>query len=146
FTADQIQAYMQTSAQDLGVAGPDPLYGYGKLFVPTPTVQGPTVVDTIPPKAKAIKSTGVRGKQVHLLSQASDDSGQVQITDTVKKGSKTLAIIKTGLAATKPGVTYFVLWKAPVSVLGALTHCVQAFDKAGNKSVSSCASLTITKK
>ena len=69
FTADQIQAYMQTSAQDLGVAGPDPLYGYGKLFVPTPTVQGPTVVDTIPPKAKAIKSTGVRGKQVHLLSQ-----------------------------------------------------------------------------
>ena len=146
FTADQIQAFMQQNAQDLGPAGPDNQFGYGKLFIPTPTAQGPTIADKTPPKAKALKSKGVRGKTIKLLSRASDETGEVRIVETVKKGSRTIATIKTGYAATKPGVTYYVLWKAPRSLVGTLQHCVDAYDHAENKSPHSCASLIVTKK
>jgi subtilisin family serine protease len=145
FTADQIQSFLQTNAQDLGTAGPDNQFGFGKLFVPAPTAQGPTTADRTPPKARAIRSKGVRGKTVKLLSQASDETGEVRITETVKKGVRTLAKITTAFAATKAGVTYYVTWKVPATVSGLLSHCVQAFDHAGNKSPVSCAPLTISK-
>jgi subtilisin family serine protease len=147
FTADQIQAFLQTSAQDLGPVGPDPQFGYGKLTVPTPTVQGPTTADTTPPVAKALRSAGVRGKSVKLLSQASDETGEVRLVETVKKGARTLATLKTGFAKTKAGATYYILWRSPARLTpGALTHCVQAFDHAANKSKLSCAALTLRKK
>ena len=145
FTADQIQAFLQTNAQDLGTPGPDDQFGYGKLFIPTPSTAGPTTADTTPPRAKAVRSKGVRGKAVKLLSQASDETGEVRIVETVKKGARTLAKISTGFAATKPGVTYYITWKVPATVSGLLSHCVQAFDHAGNKSPVSCAALTIAK-
>lgn len=147
FTADQIQVFLQQNAQDLGAVGPDTQYGYGKLFVPTPTGQGPTKADTIPPTVKAVKSKGVRGKSIKLLSQAFDETGEVRINDTIKRGTRTITTLRTGFAATRRGTTYYILWtKPPAALVGALTHCVQAFDRTGNKSKVSCASLTIAKK
>jgi hypothetical protein len=146
FTADQIAAFLQQNAADLGATGPDPQFGAGRLNIPTPTAQGPTIADTVPPVAKAIRSSGVRGKQVKLYSQASDNSGEIRLVDVVKKGARKIASLSTGFAATKAGSTYYLVWKAPASVLGMLQHCVQAFDHAGNKSKVSCAPVTITKK
>jgi subtilisin family serine protease len=146
FTADQLQAFLETNAQDLGTPGKDNQFGSGKLFVPTPQGAGPTVADRIPPRAKALKSAGVRGKQVRLYSQASDETGEVRINDTIKKGARTLGTIRTGFAKTRAGATYYVVWRVPMSVFGGLKHCVQAFDHTGNKSPVSCAALTIKKK
>lgn len=146
FTADQIQASLLQGAQDLGTPGPDNQFGAGKLFVPTPTAQGPTIADKIPPTAKAVSSRGVRGRSIKLLSQAFDETGEVRLADTIKKGARTITTLKTGFAATRRGATYYILWKPPASLFGALTHCVQAFDRTGNKSTVSCAALTIAKK
>ena len=146
FTPDQIQQFLQQNAGDLGAPGPDNQFGYGKLTVPTPTGQGPTTKDTVPPVAKALKSKGVRGKSVRLLSQASDDTGEVRIVETVKKGARTVATLRTGFAKTKAGVTYYILWRAPARLSGSLAHCVQAFDHSGNKSRLSCATVVIAKK
>jgi subtilisin family serine protease len=146
FTADQIQEFLQQYAADLGTPGPDPQFGFGRLNVPTPTAQGPTVADTVPPVAKAIKSTGIRGKSVKLYSQASDNSGEIRLLDVVKKGSRKIASLSTGFAATKAGTTYYLVWKWPATLAGPLQHCAQAFDHAGNKSKVSCAPLLIAKK
>jgi subtilisin family serine protease len=146
FTADQLQAFLETNAQDLGDPGKDNLFGAGKLFLPTPLGPGPTTADTIKPQVKALRSKGVRGKQVRLYSQASDDSGEVRIVDTIKRGARALGRVRTGFSKTAAGRTYYVPWKVPASVSGALKHCVQAFDRTGNKSTVSCAALTIAKK
>lgn len=146
FTADQIQAFLEANAQDLGDPGKDNLFGAGKLLVPTPLGPGPTVADTIRPRVKALSSKGVRGKQVRLYSQASDNSGEVRIVETIKKGARTLGRVRTGFAKTAAGRTYYVAWKVPATISGALKHCVQAFDHTGNKSGVSCAALAITKK
>jgi subtilisin family serine protease len=147
FTADQIQAFLQQNAQDIGPAGPDNESGSGRLFVPTPAAIGPTKKDTIAPLAKAVASKGVKGKSIKLLSQASDETGEVRLNDTVKKGARTITTLRTGFAATKRGTTYYILWtKPPATLVGALTHCVQSFDRTGNKSKVSCAPLTIAKK
>ena len=147
FDANAIQAFLEQNAVDLGDVGKDNAYGSGALRVPTPTGQGPGRRDTIPPSAKAIVSKGKRGSQIKLFSQASDDSGEVRLVDTVKRGTRVLQRLQTGFTRTRAGTTYYLLWKAPVGVVpGTLAHCVQAFDRTGNKSTVSCAKLTITKK
>lgn len=146
FTADQIQAFLEGNAQDLGDPGKDNLFGAGRLLVPTPVGPGPTTADTIRPRVKALRSKGIRGKQVRLYSQASDNSGQVRIVETIKKGARTLGRVRTGFAKTAAGRTYYVVWKVPATMSGALQHCVQAFDRTGNKSGVSCAALAISKK
>jgi subtilisin family serine protease len=146
FTADQLQAFLETNAQDLGDPGKDNLFGAGKLFLPTPLGPGPTTADTIKPQVKALRSKGVRGKQVRLYSRASDDSGEVRIVDTIKRGARALGRVRTGFSKTAAGRTYYVPWKVPASVSGSLKHCVQAFDRTGNKSTVSCAALAIAKK
>jgi subtilisin family serine protease len=145
FTADQIQAFVESNGRDLGLPGKDNEFGSGRLFLPTPQRVGPAKADTINPRVRALRSRGVRGRQVRLYSQASDDSGQVRIVDTVKKGARTLARIRTGFAQTRAGQTYYVVWRAPTTISGALKHCVQAFDRTGNKSAVSCAAVALTK-
>ena len=146
FTVDQLQQYLQTNAGDLGAPGPDNQFGFGKLTMPTPTRAGPGVADTVPPVARALRSKGVRGKPVRLLSRASDDKGEVRIIETIKRGARTLGSIRTGFAQTRAGVTYYVVWRPPRTIFGALRHCTQAFDRSGNKSAVSCAALTISRR
>ena len=147
FDANAIQTFLEQNAVDLGDTGKDNAYGAGALRVPTPTGQGPGRRDTLPPNAKAIASKGKRGAQIKLYSQASDDSGEVRLIDTIKRGTRTVQRLQTGFTRTRAGTTYYLLWKAPASVVpGTLAHCVQAFDRTGNKSKVSCAKLTITKK
>jgi subtilisin family serine protease len=147
FTADQIQAYMQQNAQDLGAPGPDTQFGYGRLVVPTPTAAGPTVADAVAPIAKALRSSGVRGKQIRLYSQVSDNSGEVRLIETVRKGTRTIATLRTGFAKTKAGATYYLVWRAPATIAaGTYAHCAQGLDRTGNKSKTSCATLSITRK
>jgi subtilisin family serine protease len=146
FTADQTQVYLQQNAADLGVPGPDNQFGSGRLTVPTPATVGPTLPDTVPPVAKAIKSTGVRGKSVKLYIQASDNSHELRLVDIVKRGTRKLATLPTPFTTTKAGATYYLVWKAPATLTGTLAHCVQAFDHAGNQSKISCAPLILKKK
>lgn len=143
FDANAIQAFLEQQAVDAGPPGKDNLYGAGILSVSGAV--GPVVADTVRPRAKALASKGRRGQQLKLVSQVSDNSGQVRITETIKRGSRALRTIRTGFTQTKPNTTYFMLWKPPATLVGALTHCVQAFDRGGNKSASSCASLTISR-
>ena len=142
--ANALQTFLEQNGIDAGPAGKDNLYGAGIVSVSGSA--GPVIRDTVRPRAKAIASKGKRGKQLKLFSQASDDSGVVRITETVKKGARNVTTIRTGYTRTKPNTTYFLLWKPPPRLVGALQHCVQAFDRAGNKSASSCAKLTISAK
>lgn len=147
FDANAIQLYLEQNGVDLGIPGKDNAYGSGALRVPSPTAQGPGRRDTIPPKAKAIVSKGKRGGQIKLYSQASDDSGEVRLIESIRRRTRTLQRLQTGFTRTKAGTTYYLVWKAPASIVpGTLAHCVQAFDRTGNKSTVSCAKLTITKK
>ncbi|MFN2467700.1 MAG: S8 family serine peptidase [Gaiellaceae bacterium] len=144
FDANGLQTFLEQKGIDAGPAGKDNLYGAGIVSVSGSA--GPVIRDTVRPRAKAIASRGRRGKQLKLFSQASDDSGVVRITETVKKGARRVTTIRTGYTRTKPNTTYFLLWKPPPTLVGALQHCVQAFDRAGNRSASSCAKLTISAK
>ena len=89
FGPDQIKELLMRSARDLGAPGLDSVYGAGELQLPKPP-------DIVAPTAKALVSTGRRGKMLKLLSTVSDDSGEVSVVEQVKLGGKTVATIKRG--------------------------------------------------
>lgn len=144
YTADQIQTFLEGRAGDLGVPGRDNQFGAGRLQLGAAGV-GPVTKDTVPPKARALASTGKRGTQVKLRLQASDETGEVRLRVQVKTATKTLATISVGFTKTDPVKTYFVNWRAPARLTGTIKHCLQAFDRTGNASAVSCAKLTITR-
>ncbi len=74
---------------------------------------------------------------------SADGRGVTAETIRVFKGKKVLKTFKFGLADTNPFLGYYASWKVPKKVKGKLRFCVQSVDRAGNKSNTSCAALTI---
>ena len=133
----QITQYLLRYARDLGVAGVDSSHGAGELQLPSPP-------DVVGPTARALVSTGRRGKPIKLLATVSDDSGEVSMIEVVKRGAKTVATIaRSGYMAAAGSRTVVTRWKAPSKAAGAYRHCVQVKDRAGNASAPSCARLVI---
>ena len=87
--------------------------------------------DVIAPTAKALVSSGRRGRMLKLFS-ALDDSGDVSVVEQVKLARKTVAtIVLAGFVSTKGSKTVATLWKVLTSAAGAYQHCVRVTDRAG---------------
>jgi hypothetical protein len=99
--------------------------------------------DNRAPVDEALKSTGVHGKTAELYYFASDGRGETADVIVVYKGKKVLKRINYRLEDTNPFLPYFARWKVPKKVKGKLRFCVTSMDRAGNKSNTSCAALTI---
>jgi len=95
------------------------------------------------PVDQALKSTGVHGKTAHLDYRALDGRGETAEAIVVYKGRKVLKRINFPLADTSPFLVYFARWTVPKKMRGKLRFCVASTDRAGNKSVTSCAALTV---
>lgn len=95
------------------------------------------------PIDKAFKSTGTHGKLAELGYLAMDGRGETADSFVVYKGKKVVKRINLPLADTSPFLPYVVGWKVPKTVKGKLRFCVTSSDRAGNKSNTSCAALTI---
>ena len=137
FVPDQVQQYLVRNARDLGDSGPDSAYGAGELQLPTPP-------DVVAPTARALVSTGRRGKVLRLLATAADDSGVVRVVEQVRLGARVVATIKgSGFVSATGSRTLVTRWKVPTRAAGAYRHCIRVSDRAGNASVLSCAKLVI---
>lgn len=100
------------------------------------------------PIDQAFKSTGTHGKIAGLGYLAMDGRGETADSFVIYKGKKVLKRIRLQLADTSPFLPYIVRWDVPKKVKGkvlkgALRFCVNSTDRAGNKSNTSCAALTI---
>jgi subtilisin family serine protease len=137
FGPDQIKDLLMRSARDLGTPGVDSVYGAGELQLPKPP-------DLVAPTAKALASTGRRGKMLRLLATVSDDSGEVSLVEQIKLGRKTVATIRrAGFVSAASPKTVATPWKVPARASGSYQHCVRAIDRAGNASAASCAKLVV---
>jgi hypothetical protein len=99
--------------------------------------------DNRAPIDQAFKSIGTHGKFAELNYLAMDGRGETADVFVITKGKKVLKRITLPLADTSPFLPYLVRWKVPKKVKGKLRFCVSSTDRAGNKSNSSCAALTI---
>ncbi len=99
--------------------------------------------DARAPLTQALKSAGVHGKAVRLAYFAGDGRGETADTIVVYRGKKVLKRINYAIEDTSPFLTYSARWNVPKKIRGKLRFCVTSTDRAGNKSQTSCAALTI---
>jgi subtilisin family serine protease len=133
---EQLQQFLQKSALDIALPGPDNTTGAGELRLPKPP-------DVVAPSAQALAGVGHRGKMMKLLSRVSDDSGQVGIVEQVKRNGAVVATMKKGRVAASNPTEVAAVWKVPVNATGAHQHCVRAIDPAGNASPVHCAKVVL---
>ena len=95
------------------------------------------------PIDQAIRSTGTHGKIAQLGYLAMDGRGETSDAIVVYKGKKVQKRINFLLEDTSPFFPYVARWKVPKKTKGKLRFCVTSTDRAGNKSNTSCAALTI---
>jgi hypothetical protein len=107
------------------------------------TVAPPLQPDHRAPVDEAIKSIGTHGKIASLFYFASDGRAETSDAIVVYKGKKVIKRINYLLEDTNPFLPYVARWKVPKKTKGKLRFCVRSTDRAGNKSNTSCATLTI---
>jgi hypothetical protein len=95
------------------------------------------------PIDEALKSTGTHGKVASLFYFASDGRAETADAIVISKGKKVVKRINYLLEDTNPFLPYVARWKVPKKMKGKLRFCVTSTDRAGNKSKTSCAALTI---
>ena len=95
------------------------------------------------PIDQAFRSTGTHGKYAQLGYLAMDGRGETADSFVVYNGKKVVKRINLPLADTSPFLPYVVTWKVPKKIKGKLRFCVTSRDRAGNKSNTACAALTI---
>src|SRR5204863_9904869 len=95
------------------------------------------------PSDQAFTSTGMHGQVAGVGDLAMDGRGEAAGRCVISKGKKVLKRITPQLADTSPFLPYVVRWNVPRKVKGKLRFCVTSTDRAGNKSNTSCAALTI---
>ena len=137
YSPDQIKTYLMNAARDLGAPGVDSVYGAGELQLPKPP-------DLVAPTVTALAGKGQKGRTLKLLSRVSDDSGEVGVLEEVKLRGKIVARFKqVWFSSAARGRTVAIAWKVPASATGTYQHCVRAVDRAGNKTASSCARISV---
>jgi len=95
------------------------------------------------PIDEALKSGGTHGRIVEMYYFASDGRAETADAIVVYKGKKVVKRIGYRLEDTNPFLPYVARWKVPKKTKGKLRFCVTSVDRAGNKSNTSCATLTI---
>ncbi len=100
--------------------------------------------DRTPPKVTALPSSGKAKTWIKLRHTMTDDSGTARAEYRVYRGSSLRSKHMGDWLTVKAGAVYGVTYRT--SAVGNLKFCVQAWDKAGNASKLSCASLTISRR
>jgi hypothetical protein len=95
------------------------------------------------PIDEAVRSIGTHGKAASLYYFASDGRAETADAIVIYKGKKVVKRINFRLEDTNPFLPYVARWKVPKKTKGKLRFCVTSTDRAGNKSNTSCAALTI---
>jgi hypothetical protein len=108
-----------------------------------PLHRGPFLIDGTAPRARALSSSGRVNRVVRLKYRVSDNSGKTREKITVFRNRVKVRTIRTGMSTSTAGVTYWVGFR-PGSTDG-YRFCVQAWDRAGNRSRLDCAGLRITR-
>lgn len=109
------------------------------------TVGSPTAVaDKRPPTVRAIATSAVHGKTATLAFRARDNSGRTRQVVRVY-GANFLLYASISTTFTRAaGAVASVKWHVPKALKPMkLRFCVLSFDRAGNESAPSCASLRI---
>jgi hypothetical protein len=99
--------------------------------------------DTRAPVTGALKSKGTHGKIVNIDYFAADGRGETADTILVYRGKKVVKRFNFSIADTSPFLIYSARWKVSKKTKGKFRFCVTSTDRAGNKSKTSCAALTI---
>ena len=137
YSPDQIKAYLMNAARDLGAPGIDSVYGAGEVQLPKPP-------DLVAPMVTALAGKGQKGRTMRLLSRVSDDSGEVGLLEEVKLRGKVIARFKqVWFSSASRGRTVAIAWQVPAAAKGTYQHCVRAVDRAGNRTASSCARISV---
>ena len=145
FGPNELQAFLESTAIDLGPSGKDNLTGAGQLRLPD-------LRDTTAPVATALPATGRKGKPVKLTARISDDIGEMRLTgdtgalgmrEQIKQNGRVIATVQTKVTAPQRALRVTTTWKAPAKLAGNLQHCVRARDGQGNTSPVSCAKLVV---
>jgi hypothetical protein len=145
FGPNELQSFLESNAIDLGGSGKDNLTGSGQLHLPD-------LRDTTAPTAKALATAGRKGKLVKLLTQISDDVGEMRlagdtgaitIREQIKQNDKVFATLQTRITAPQHALRVATPWKVPAKITGRLQHCVRATDRDRNASQVSCAPLVV---
>lgn len=145
FGPNELQSFLESNAIDLGGSGKDDLTGSGQLRLPD-------LRDTTPPAAKAVATTGRKGKVVKLPAQISDDVGEMRlagdtgvltIREQIKRNGKVLATVQSTITAPQRTLRVATSWKVPARITGRVQHCVRATDHDRNASPVSCALLVL---
>jgi subtilisin family serine protease len=132
----ELQQLLMRSAVDISVPGPDNATGMGELKLAKPP-------DVVVPTATALATSGRMGRLVRLVSKIADDSGEVRLTDKVKRNGRVIATLQKGFVSARGRKTVSLVWKAPANGRGSYQHCVRATDRAGNDSAISCARVVL---
>jgi hypothetical protein len=101
--------------------------------------------DAHAPRVHALAATGGFGKQIGLRFTVADDSGTARILLTVRAPGVVLRRMQPPTYL--PAAAEFPLtatWRAPATARRGLHFCVQAVDRAGNRSRRSCAPIRLS--
>lgn len=100
-------------------------------------------IDTKAPSARALPASGKKAGSVTLRYTLRDDSGLARATIAVYAGKR--VVVKPSAESFGParGALRTTTWTPAATLAGSLRFCVQAQDRAGNKSKQSCAAVTL---
>ena len=134
----QIESLLYTSAVDLGSAGRDPVFGYGRVNAATAVsaaVSWVAPVDTTAPTAAiAAPLAGTVSGLVPVSVNASDNVGVARV-DLQVNGT---------VVATQTSAPFSFSWDSAGSANGAASLRALAYDAAGNAGSSAAVSVTVS--
>lgn len=131
-----VRSVIFNSADDLGAAGYDIYYGYGRVNANRAVALAQTLtVDTTPPTvAIAAPANGASVAGSVTIAASAQDNVAVNYVNVYVND------VLLGVAKTSP---YAVVWDTTRASNGAATIAAEAYDAAGNKSAKATVSVTV---
>lgn len=135
-TAPQIESALFTSSVDLGTAGKDATYGYGRLNSAAALVAaGKSTPDTTAPTVAITAPTGgTLSGSVNVSVSAADNIGVTRV-ELMANGR---------LIGTDTAAPYSFAWNTTTTANGPVTLTAFAYDSAGNSGLSAAVSVAVS--
>ena len=105
-----------------------------------------TTTDHVAPAVTALAVRGRRGQRVRLRFRPADGSQQVAVLGEVRAGGTRLMAVGSPrrYRNIRSGATYFLPYRIPGGARPT-RWCMTAYDRAGHRSVTTCARVTVTR-
>jgi hypothetical protein len=103
--------------------------------------------DATPPRIQALPSSGSAGKTVRLRARAYDNGRELQLEAFVFRGTTRVFRWRSSFLKAIPATRllyYYVEWRLPRPTRGVYRFCMRAYDRAGNRSGTSCSTLRVS--